>query len=109
MSQQTTTATNRASVMHAVIHTWYISGLISRSIYIVIADSRPRGPRYIGATLYITGGFKYTLRDPNPHYHFHCGSKHVFVRLAWRFSKVSNCHELIQSDTKSWSRNQNGK
>ena len=53
MSQQTTTATNRASVMHAVIHAWYIPGLISRSVYIAIADSGPRGPRYIGATLYI--------------------------------------------------------
>ena len=36
MSQQTTTATNRASVMHAVIHAWYMSGLISRSVYIGI-------------------------------------------------------------------------
>ena len=53
MSQQTTTATNRASVMHAVIHAWYISGLISRSV-IAIADSGHRGPRYIGATLYLS-------------------------------------------------------
>ena len=40
-------------VMHAVIHVWYMSGLISRSVYITTADSGPRGPRYIGATLYI--------------------------------------------------------
>ena len=53
MSQQTTTATNQASVMHAVIHAWYMSGLISHSVYIAIADSGPRGPRYIGALLYI--------------------------------------------------------
>ena len=39
-------------VMHAVIHAWYMSGLISRSIYIAIADSGPRGPRYVGALLY---------------------------------------------------------
>ena len=52
MSQQTTTATNQASVMHAVIHAWYMSGLISRSVYIAIANSGPRGPRYIGALLY---------------------------------------------------------
>ena len=52
MSQQTTTATNQASVMQAVIHAWYISGLISRSVYFAIADSGPRGPRYIGAALY---------------------------------------------------------
>ena len=52
MSQQTTTATNRASVMHAVIHAWYMSGLISRPVYIAIVDSGPRGPPYIGATLY---------------------------------------------------------
>ena len=38
--------------MHAVIHAWYVSGLISRSVYISIADSGPRGPRYIGALLY---------------------------------------------------------
>ena len=53
MSQQTTTATNRARVMHAVIHAWYMSGLISRSVYILITDSGPRGPRYIGALLYL--------------------------------------------------------
>ena len=53
MSQQTTTATNRARVMHAVIHAWYMSGLISHSVYIAIVDSGPRGPRYIGALLYI--------------------------------------------------------
>ena len=41
ISQQTTTATNRVSVMHAVIHAWYMSGLISRSVYIAIADSGP--------------------------------------------------------------------
>ena len=52
MSQQTTTATNWASFMHAVIHAWYMSGLVSRSVYIAIADSGPWGPRYIGATLY---------------------------------------------------------
>ena len=52
MSQQTTTATNQASVMHAVIHAWYMSGLISHSVYVAIADSGPRGPRYIGALLY---------------------------------------------------------
>ena len=52
MSQQTTTATNRARVMHAVIHALYMSGLISRSVYIAIADSGPRGQRYIGALLY---------------------------------------------------------
>ena len=52
MSQQTTTATNQASVMHAVIHAWYMSGLISRSVYIAIVDSGPRGPQYIGALLY---------------------------------------------------------
>ena len=52
MSQQTTTATNRASVMHAIIHACYMSGLISRSVYIAIADSGPQGPWYIGATLY---------------------------------------------------------
>ena len=52
MSQQTTTVTNRASVIHAVIiNAWYMSGLISRSVYIVIADSGPRGLRYIGAAL----------------------------------------------------------
>ena len=39
MSQQTTTATNRASVMHAVIHACLMLGLISRSVYIAIADS----------------------------------------------------------------------
>ena len=39
MSQQTITATNRASVMQAVIHAWYMSGLISRSVYIAIGDS----------------------------------------------------------------------
>ena len=44
MSQQTTTATNQASVMHAVIHAWYMSGLLSRSVYIEIADFGPRGP-----------------------------------------------------------------
>ena len=53
ISQQTTTATNRARVMHAIIHGWYMSGLISRSVYIAIADSGPQGPRYIGALLYI--------------------------------------------------------
>ena len=53
LSQQTTTATNQASVMHAVIHAWYMSGLISGSVYIAIADSGPLGPRYIGALLYI--------------------------------------------------------
>ena len=53
MSQQTSTATNRARVMHAVIHAWYMSGLILRSVYIAITDSGPRGPRYIGALLYI--------------------------------------------------------
>ena len=53
MSHQTTTVTNRASVMHAVIYAWYMSGLISRSVYIAIANSGPRGPRYIGATLYL--------------------------------------------------------
>ena len=37
MSQQTTTATNRASVMHAVIHAWYMSGLISRSDHIAVS------------------------------------------------------------------------
>ena len=52
MSQQSTTATNQARVMHAIIHAWYMSGLISRSVYIAIADSGPRGPRYIGALLY---------------------------------------------------------
>ena len=41
MSQQTTTATNRASVMHAIIHAWYMSGLISRSVYIAIATLDP--------------------------------------------------------------------
>ena len=53
MSQQTTTATTRVSVMHAVIHAWYMSGLISCSVYIVIADFGPRGPRYIGSLLYL--------------------------------------------------------
>ena len=38
--------------MHAVIHAWYMSGLISRSIYIAIADFVPRGLRYIGSLLY---------------------------------------------------------
>ena len=52
MSQQTTTGTNQVSVMHAVIHAWYMSGLISRSVYIAIADSGPRGPQYIGSLLY---------------------------------------------------------
>ena len=37
MSQQTTTATNRASVMHAIIHAWYMSGLISRSDHIAVS------------------------------------------------------------------------
>ena len=37
MSQQTTTATNRARVMHAVIHAWYMSGLISRSDHITVS------------------------------------------------------------------------
>ena len=41
MSQQTTTATNQVSVMHAVIHAWYMSGLISHSVYIAIADFGP--------------------------------------------------------------------
>ena len=53
MSQQTTTATNQASVMHAVIHAWYMSGLISRSVYIAIADSGPQRSRYIGSLLYL--------------------------------------------------------
>ena len=44
--------------MHAVIHAWYMSGLISRSVYIAIADFGPRGPRYIGSLLYI-----YTSRN----------------------------------------------
>ena len=52
MSPQTTTATNQASVMHAVIHAWYMTGLISRSVYITIVDSGLRGPRYIGSLLY---------------------------------------------------------
>ena len=51
MSQQTATATNQASVMHAVIHAWYMSGLTSRSVSIVIADFGPRGPRYIVSLL----------------------------------------------------------
>ena len=42
-------------VMHAVIHAWYMSGLISRSVYIAIADSGPRGPLYIG--LYCISNF----------------------------------------------------
>ena len=42
MSQQTTTATNQASVMQAVIYAWYISGLISRFVYIAIADFGPK-------------------------------------------------------------------
>ena len=46
MSQQTTTATNQASVIHAVIHALFMSGLISSSVYIVIADF---GPQYIGS------------------------------------------------------------
>ena len=50
MSQQT--ATNQESVMHAVIQAWYMSALISRSVYIVIVDFGPRGPRYIGSLLY---------------------------------------------------------
>ena len=37
MSQQTTTVTNRARVMHAVIHAWYMSGLISRSDHIAVS------------------------------------------------------------------------
>ena len=53
MSQQTTTSTNQASVMHAVIHAWYMSGLRSRSVYIALADSGPQGLRYIGSLLYI--------------------------------------------------------
>ena len=40
MSQQTTTATNRASVMHAVIHAWYMSGLISRSDHNAVSQYR---------------------------------------------------------------------
>ena len=51
MSQQTTTVTNQASVMHAVTHAWYMSGLILCSVYIAIADFGPRGPRYIGSLL----------------------------------------------------------
>ena len=68
MSQQTTTVTNRASVMHTVIHAWYMSGLISGSVYIAIADSGPRGPRYIGATLYhnsVANLRKFTGSNPN--------------------------------------------
>ena len=52
MSQQTTTATNQASVIHAVIHAWYMSGLISRSVYIALVDFGPGGLRYIGSTVY---------------------------------------------------------
>ena len=51
MSQQTTTATNRARVMHAIIHAWYMSGLISHSVYISITDSGPRGAIYLSFTV----------------------------------------------------------
>ena len=62
MSPQTTTATNQASVMHAVIHAWYMSGLTSRSAYIVIADFGPRGLRYIGFSQYIYWNWNFNFR-----------------------------------------------
>ena len=53
MSQQTTTATNQARIMHAVIHAWYMYRLISHSVYIAIADFGTQGLRYIGSLLYM--------------------------------------------------------
>ena len=84
MSQQTTTATNRASVMHAVIHAWYISGLISHSVYIAIADSGPRGPRYIGAVLSVTPMLSTKFRV---NWHF---SSVEEAKNRWRPSWISN-------------------
>ena len=69
MSQQTSTATNQASVMHAIIHAWYMSGVILRSVYIAIADSGPRGLRYIGALLYLCYGYfdcQYSIVEKSP-------------------------------------------
>ena len=51
MSQQTTTATNQVNVIHSIIHARYMSGLISHSVYITIADFGPQGLRYIGSTV----------------------------------------------------------
>ena len=53
VSQQATRAMNQGSVMHAVIHAWYMSGLLSHPVYITIADSVSRGPRYIEALQYM--------------------------------------------------------
>ena len=54
MSQQTTTATNRASVMHAVIHAWYMSGLISRSDHIAVSGLWTRNTAiYWSYTVYL--------------------------------------------------------
>ena len=79
MSQQTTKATNRASVMHAVIHAWYMSGLISRAVYIMIVDSGPRGLQYIVLEL-------------------HCINPRYF-RMPEQFYLyfVNFCHDVLQN------------